>query len=849
MLLAAGLIWHNGSSAFGQDETKLLDTDNNNGKIVIFHGPDDLHLDPATAVIAVDCYGDDDVVVNGVTFIADKSDDLTTGEAEANGVKVTTTAANQIDAWSATTTFEGADQDSADNLATVMESIRWEGAPNPITIEIEGLTPGTLYELQLLTNEGRGPTRYRVWDVTVEDELVADNITSIGRLNEDEWDETNSAAYVAEFKAPDDGILNVEMAQDLGGDPSGGVDNNPILNAIVIHKVSAGVPALIIEDGIVGNQAFGGAMGMDFVVNSPIQVEQLGAFDSESDELGLPITVELWSRDDGGTPDDFTDDSGGEILTSLTLEEEEGTLDGGTRFSPLDPPVVLQPGAYTIVGWGYGEFERNYNVGDDDPEGQGLTITDSTFISFVGSSRFGDAEVNGQWPATLDVGPVNRYGAGNFTFSTTGDSDGDGMPDSYEEANGLNPSDSADAALDADGDGLTNKQEYDRRTNPNKTDSDDDGLSDKVETGTMVWVSAEDTGTDPTKPDTDRDGLSDGIETNSGIFAGAENPGTHPLKDDTDGDGARDGSEVSLGSNPLDPNSLPPSDTVVFTGFVSEIFGPDDLHLDPATAVIAVDVFGDEDREVNGVLFQTDKDDEGVAERDGVTVTTTATNSIDGWAAAPAFVGGQGDSATNLGEIMADIRWEAAPNPVTIDIEGLTPGALYEIQLLVNEGADRERHWDIGVEDELVVDDFGSEGLTGEAGGVWSPENSFTYTGEFAPSADGVLNIVMQQHIGGQDQMGLDNNPILQAIIVHSTGPGQIFQITNLVQVENEVSLTWASSPSGVYSVDYKRTLTQQFWIELDDSVTSEGETTSFTDDDPARTSESEGYYRVRSID
>lgn len=40
------------------------------------------------------------------------------------------------------------------------------------------------------------------------------------------------------------------------------------------------------------------------------------------------------------------------------------------------------------------------------------------------------------------------------------DSDGDGMPDAWEEANGLNPQDGSDGALDADGDGYTNVEEY-----------------------------------------------------------------------------------------------------------------------------------------------------------------------------------------------------------------------------------------------------------------------------------------------------------------------------------------------------------------------------------------------------
>ena len=197
------------------------------------------------------------------------------------------------------------------------------------------------------------------------------------------------------------------------------------------------------------------------------------------------------------------------------------------------------------------------------------------------------------------------------------------------------------------------------------------------------------------------------------------------------------------------------AETIIEVGEIRPFFGPDDLNLNPERVVVAIDVYGDEDREVNGVLFKTDKS--GI---DNVNVI--ASNSIDGWTSRPSYSGIHQRSVDNLEEIMRDIRWEAAPTALEIEVSNLDPGVEYELQMLFNEGDDRDRRWDIAIEGELAVDDFSSEGE-----GTWSSSNGFAYIAPFVlKDGDSKLNVTMAKHLGGQQSQGADNNPILQAFTV-----------------------------------------------------------------------------------
>jgi hypothetical protein len=72
---------------------------------------------------------------------------------------------------------------------------------------------------------------------------------------------------------------------------------------------------------------------------------------------------------------------------------------------------------------------------------------------------------------------VDVSGAVKFHGPVCVDWDADGMPDDWEIAHWLNPG-LNDADLDSDGDGLSNRLEYERGTDPWNPDSDGDGIPD-----------------------------------------------------------------------------------------------------------------------------------------------------------------------------------------------------------------------------------------------------------------------------------------------------------------------------------------------------------------------------------
>ena len=230
-------------------------------------------------------------------------------------------------------------------------------------------------------------------------------------------------------------------------------------------------------------------------------------------------------------------------------------------FEVLEGTTFIQNG-YTFQGLlgnhilgeqqgGNGEGFNGNSPGYDDEE----FITSVAQIPAIDPGDTLRVQFIGGWDEGA-VGTFPNWEVDSIVVETLTDMDEDGMPDSYEDRNGLDKTVN-DADGDLDEDTVSNIDEFANGTDPQSKDSDGDDLEDNVETNTGVWVSATDTGTNPLSDDSDEDSLKDAVETNTGTFVSAADTGTDPNREDSDGDNFADALEINNGSDPTDAESLP----------------------------------------------------------------------------------------------------------------------------------------------------------------------------------------------------------------------------------------------------------------------------------------------------
>jgi len=197
------------------------------------------------------------------------------------------------------------------------------------------------------------------------------------------------------------------------------------------------------------------------------------------------VLLYSWDFGDGTSPESvmtpshaFADD--GTYTVTLTVDDQDGGVSSETQVvtvANVAPQISSSPPMYGQQGVVYSYLPSAVDPGADvfvwalapsapaamtiDPASGEITWTPSYADSLLGSvavtlmvdDQDGGSDVQ-SWSITID--PT--------------DADGDGIADSWETDNGLDPNDPADAGGDLDGDGVSNLDEFTAGTDPTSFD-------------------------------------------------------------------------------------------------------------------------------------------------------------------------------------------------------------------------------------------------------------------------------------------------------------------------------------------------------------------------------------------
>jgi len=162
--------------------------------------------------------------------------------------------------------------------------------------------------------------------------------------------------------------------------------------------------------------------------------------------------------------------------------------------SPWEKSVVFEQavsteGIYRLAVLNYGststgcdvvcEYDTDIN-GNDIPDSEEFWFDANYFSLYSDSDSLSDG-----WEMILGTSWLSE------------DTDSDLMPDDWEIDNGLNPLDAGDAMQDADGDTLTNLEEYQNACNPHSVDTDSDQMPDNFEVANNLDPTVNDALEDP----------------------------------------------------------------------------------------------------------------------------------------------------------------------------------------------------------------------------------------------------------------------------------------------------------------------------------------------------------------
>ncbi len=296
----------------------------------------------------------------------------------------------------------------------------------------------------------------------------------------------------------------------------------------------------------------------------------------DKDRDGLPALYEMANGMDDSYAQDASEDFDGDGLTNLqefvagsdpsAMDSDSDGIIDGEDFAPADDRYRLDADGDGLPNeWELANGLNQFDAWDaNDPY-----FGDSDGLTPLREFELGTDPHNDDSDGDYANDQMDRYPLNSLYFL---DSDRDSMPDGWESQYGFDYFSALDGNDDPDGDGISNRYEFDAGSNPlvdELGDADGDGMPDYWENthGLDPWINDADedhdkdglsnleefqAGTYADNPDSDGDRLPDGFELEHG-FDPAVDDGTQ--NSDPDNDGLNTGEEAALGTNPLDADS------------------------------------------------------------------------------------------------------------------------------------------------------------------------------------------------------------------------------------------------------------------------------------------------------